>query len=359
MLATDVGPVINQEAQAMLSAHIENMRTWGHDVFQVPLPADCGKGSFVPPTIIEIDSMAVLQREVFGPVVHVMRFNGDKLDTLIDAINATGYGLTLGLHSRLDDTMHKVVTQAHVGNIYINRNMVGAVVGVQPFGGEGLSGTGPKAGGPLYLHSLSGSERVLPHELGCCVAETLPEPSLAFHRLTKWAAISGWRDLARLCADYAALTLSHSRIDLPGPTGECNILSFAPRGRMLCLAPDIDELLRQFVAVISVEGQVVAIENAISLAILRKLPKDLVNHIELQAQPNYTGLAGILFVGDSADARALRQRLADESGALIPVIQPGRNTCLYPVFRMVLERVVSVNTAAVGGNATLLTLDDD
>ncbi len=112
-------------------------------------------GSFVPPTLIEIDSIAELTREVFGPVLHLLRYRRTAQQDLVDAINATGYGLTLGVHSRIDETIDAIVERAHVGNQYVNRNMIGAVVGVQPFGGDGLSGTGPKAGGPLYLQAAA------------------------------------------------------------------------------------------------------------------------------------------------------------------------------------------------------------
>src|SRR5687768_3221987 len=150
-LATDIGPVIDAEAQRALLAHIEKMRAAGHAMFQLPLPPVCANGTFVPPTLIEINDIGELEREVFGPVLHVVRFARDRLDGLVSSINATGYGLTLGIHSRIDETIDFIVTRAHVGNIYVNRNMIGAVVGVQPFGGEGKSGTGPKAGGPHYL----------------------------------------------------------------------------------------------------------------------------------------------------------------------------------------------------------------
>ena len=150
-LATDVGPVIDAMAQDMLLAHIARMRESQQVLHQCSLPAACEAGTFVPPTLIEIDSLDALQREVFGPVIHVLQFASDELDTLIDSINATGYGLTFGVHSRIDGRAGELAAKIQAGNIYINRNMVGAVVGVQPFGGRGLSGTGPKAGGPNYL----------------------------------------------------------------------------------------------------------------------------------------------------------------------------------------------------------------
>jgi len=118
---------------------------------RVALPEACRHGTFVAPTLIELDRIDSLTREVFGPVLHVIRYAADALDRVVDNINATRYGLTLGIHSRIDQTVRRIVARARVGNVYVNRNMIGAVVGVQPFGGEGLSGTGPKAGGPHYL----------------------------------------------------------------------------------------------------------------------------------------------------------------------------------------------------------------
>lgn len=158
-LTTDVGPVIDVEAKAALDQHIAAMKAAGRPVWQREQPEACAKGTFVAPTIIEIESIADLARENFGPVLHVARFKGDELAAVIDAINATGYGLTLGLHSRIDATRRLVEARARVGNFYVNRNQIGAVVESQPFGGEGLSGTGPKAGGPHYLPRFS-TERV-------------------------------------------------------------------------------------------------------------------------------------------------------------------------------------------------------
>jgi RHH-type proline utilization regulon transcriptional repressor/proline dehydrogenase/delta 1-pyrroline-5-carboxylate dehydrogenase len=158
-LATDVGPVIDGEAKALLDKHIATMKRTGRKVWQRPLPAVCKGGTFVAPTIIEIDSIADLARENFGPVLHVARFKADGIAQVIDQINATGFGLTLGLHSRIDAVRHLVEARAHVGNLYVNRNQIGAVVGSQPFGGEGLSGTGPKAGGPHYVARFA-TERV-------------------------------------------------------------------------------------------------------------------------------------------------------------------------------------------------------
>lgn len=153
-LSTDVGPVIDAEARQNILRHIDDMRAAGHEVVQAEGTPECRFGTFVPPTLIEIGDIAELKREVFGPVLHVLRYARDDLDRVIESINATGYGLTFGVHTRIDETVGRVTESVDAGNIYVNRNIVGAVVGVQPFGGERLSGTGPKAGGPLYLYRL-------------------------------------------------------------------------------------------------------------------------------------------------------------------------------------------------------------
>jgi RHH-type proline utilization regulon transcriptional repressor/proline dehydrogenase/delta 1-pyrroline-5-carboxylate dehydrogenase len=160
LLQTDVGPVIDAGAKAMLERHAARMRRDGRLIYACPLPATCNQGDFFPPHAFEIDDLAQLDGEVFGPILHVIRYDAGRLDEVIDAINATGYGLTFGVHSRIDETVAYIQQRLTVGNAYVNRNMIGAVVGVQPFGGEGLSGTGPKAGGPHYLHRFA-TERTL------------------------------------------------------------------------------------------------------------------------------------------------------------------------------------------------------
>src|SRR5690606_36114602 len=137
--------------------------------------AECSHGTFVAPTIIEIGNVAVLEREVFGPVLHVLRFHRDGMKALVREINATSYGLTFGVHSRIDETIERLSKWTSAGNIYVNRNMIGAVVGVQPFGGYGLSGTGPKAGGPLYLRRLLAS---CPAHPPLSTTSALPEVSV-------------------------------------------------------------------------------------------------------------------------------------------------------------------------------------
>jgi RHH-type proline utilization regulon transcriptional repressor/proline dehydrogenase/delta 1-pyrroline-5-carboxylate dehydrogenase len=160
LLATDVGPVIDAAAQESLETHKSAMRQQGWTIAESQAGPDTTHGTFVAPAAYEIDDIGVLRREVFGPILHVVRFEGDALDRVVDAINGTGYGLTLGIHSRIEETVNRILARARVGNVYVNRNMIGAVVGVQPFGGEGLSGTGPKAGGPHYLQRFAAERTV-------------------------------------------------------------------------------------------------------------------------------------------------------------------------------------------------------
>jgi RHH-type transcriptional regulator, proline utilization regulon repressor / proline dehydrogenase / delta 1-pyrroline-5-carboxylate dehydrogenase len=160
LIATDVGPLIDDEAKTALAPHVARMAHEGRLICEVTLPHGTERGSFFAPRAFEIPSLALLTREVFGPILHVVRWSGDRLDDVIDAINATGYGLTLGIHTRIDETARYIHERARVGNSYVNRTIIGAVVGVQPFGGEGLSGTGPKTGGPRYLHRFA-TERTL------------------------------------------------------------------------------------------------------------------------------------------------------------------------------------------------------
>lgn len=353
---TDVGPVIDATAQARLLAHGAGMVSRGRKIFQVPLPAACAAGTFVPPTVIEITGFDDLDAEVFGPILHVLRFRREALAALVAAVNGTGYGLTLGIHSRLEATIGQVISLARVGNIYVNRSMVGAVVGVQPFGGEGLSGTGPKAGGPLYLHWLAGHGSVPPKYLGCRHPVAMAPDSLLLV-LRAWAEATGRQNLARRCDEYRELSLAGCDLDLPGPSGEHNRLSFAPRGPICCLAAKETELLEQLAAVWA-SGNLAAVrDDACSERLLAVLPQSLAQRIERRGADDFAGVAAILWHGDEADAKSFRQRLAGGSGPLIPCYTAANLSGYYPLYRLVTERAISTNTTAVGGDAALLTLD--
>ena len=359
-LSTDIGPLIDAQARQGLLTHIDKMRAAGQEIFQLPLPENCSSGTFLPPTLIEIDNIAELEREVFGPILHVVRFRHGQLDALVKRINATGYGLTLGIHSRIDETIDFVAAHAHVGNIYVNRNMIGAVVGVQPFGGEGKSGTGPKAGGPFYLYRLL---RQAPLSLALIGGRRVkvnatPAPLQA---LTEWAQQNGRGALAELCMEYADRTpLVHS-IPLQGPTGESNTLNFAPRGEVVCVANDEAALLRQIAAVLATGNRVVLAGGSWTATLLDTLP--LAVREQIRIDPDWiraplatmAALAVVLHSGPSEEAHRLRNELAAREGALVPLILSVERD--FPLYRLTVERVVTVNTTAAGGNATLMMLD--
>jgi RHH-type proline utilization regulon transcriptional repressor/proline dehydrogenase/delta 1-pyrroline-5-carboxylate dehydrogenase len=306
-LDTDIGPVIDAEARDALAAHVARMRAAGAQVFQLALPADAAKGTFFPPTLIELQSVGQLTGEVFGPVLHVLRYREENLASVIASINATGYGLTHGIQTRIDETVEAVCTRIRAGNIYVNRNMIGAVVGVQPFGGEGLSGTGPKAGGPYYL-----------------------------------------RRLAQGTLAPAALTGS---LTLPGPTGESNTLALHPRGCIACVA-DQEATLRAQAEFALASGNTVLLSRS---APAERVAAALGERCRIVADALAAAPDAILFAGSPDRAVAIRQALAASDGPIVPLLtvdvdRPG------DALRLAWERTVTINTTASGGNATLLSL---
>ncbi|MEG2048163.1 MAG: bifunctional proline dehydrogenase/L-glutamate gamma-semialdehyde dehydrogenase PutA, partial [Comamonas sp.] len=286
-LSTDVGPVIDAEAQAGIRQHIAAMQAQGHRTTQAPLAAAVdGNGTFVAPTLIEIDAISALQREVFGPVLHVLRYRRERLPQLLDQIAATGYGLTQGLHTRIDETVDAVLARAHAGNLYVNRNMVGAVVGVQPFGGEGLSGTGPKAGGPLYLLRLLARHpgRLRPLlERACSPAIDSVQQPEALHALSRWAALQPELEAVHAYGqELPAQSPAGLRYALPGPTGERNTYQLLPRAQVLCQARSDVALLRQLAAVLAVGSQ--ALWSTQHAALHSRLPEAVQTRVHLVAE---------------------------------------------------------------------------
>ncbi len=356
-LSTDIGPVIDAEAQQTLLRHIEQMRDSGHATHQLPLTAAASHGTFVAPTVIEIEALTELQQEVFGPVLHVLRYRREQLPQLVEAINASGYGLTLGIHSRIDETIDFISSRAHVGNIYVNRNIVGAVVGVQPFGGEGRSGTGPKAGGPLYL------KRLQQHSTASLGAHTIyaaprpggaQSPTPALDTLLAWAKTHGHQHFAALAEQYAHGTPLGTTLVLPGPTGERNTLAFAPRGQVLCAANSVNAILNQLAAVL-VTGNRAVLAAASAPLIPAGVPATVRAHIEFldDAALDSTPLAMALL--DHGLNVEWRMRLAARPGALVPVVDTAADAPI-PLWRLLAERALCINTTAAGGNASLMTL---
>ncbi|WP_339852382.1 trifunctional transcriptional regulator/proline dehydrogenase/L-glutamate gamma-semialdehyde dehydrogenase [uncultured Nisaea sp.] len=357
-LSTDVGPVITAEAQAGIRKHIESMRERGNKVEQLDLPADTRHGTFIPPTLIEIGSLAELEREVFGPVLHVVRFKRNRLDALVDDINATGYGLTFGVHSRIDETIDRVARRIGVGNVYVNRNIIGAIVGVQPFGGRGLSGTGPKAGGPLYLTRLL-ARRPFTSAISDRAPDVGPEPA---HQLEAWLREAGRTTEADMAAAYIARSPLGTDLDLPGPVGERNRYLIHPKGRVAAIAQGEAGLLRQIAAILAAGDEAVLQQNAAASALVGSLPGDLKDRVHLTKDWHAElDLAAILFEGDADALISVQKQAADRDGPLVGVqgvspagLASGRED--YCLDWLVEEQSISINTAAAGGNASLMSI---
>ncbi|MCC0032194.1 MAG: bifunctional proline dehydrogenase/L-glutamate gamma-semialdehyde dehydrogenase PutA, partial [Brucellaceae bacterium] len=260
-LATDVGPVIDAEALTSITAYCAKAEQEGRLIARLKAPAG---GRFVGPHVLRVRGIGAMEREVFGPVLHVATFRAHEMDKVIADINTRGYGLTFGLHTRIDDRVQHVLDRVHAGNIYVNRNQIGAIVGSQPFGGEGLSGTGPKAGGPHYLRRFrkSGAD-------AAAVAAQVPEAGAAIRRpepaaAAQWAARGDRmmhlrKQLRGRAGDAvaAAAALDMGPADLPGPTGEANALSLSPRGHAVIAGNDPQGVLAMVV-------QALAAGNAVS-----------------------------------------------------------------------------------------------
>jgi RHH-type proline utilization regulon transcriptional repressor/proline dehydrogenase/delta 1-pyrroline-5-carboxylate dehydrogenase len=361
-LATDVGPVIDAEAKGNIDKHVDAMRAKGRRVHQVAKPGEQSlqAGTFVLPTVIEIDGISDLGREVFGPVLHFARFRREELDGLVGQINRTGYGLTMGLHTRIDETIARVVDLAHAGNVYVNRNMVGAVVGVQPFGGEGLSGTGPKAGGPLYLYRLLSRrpDDVLPRVLATEAQradDTRRSAPEGLKALMDWARSRNAK-LQAACLGFAAGTRTGASTVLPGPTGERNVYSLAPRTAVLCLAHDDADRLLQLAAVLATGSR--AVWPAEAQALLQQLPSEVQARVALARDWAAPGVAydAVLLHGSIEELANVQRRLSRREGPVVSVERLDPGDTAVPLERLVIERALSINTAAAGGNATLMTI---
>ncbi|MGE4800045.1 trifunctional transcriptional regulator/proline dehydrogenase/L-glutamate gamma-semialdehyde dehydrogenase [Yersinia hibernica] len=370
-LSTDIGPVIDADAKAAIERHIQAMRAKGRKVYQAARAnsldeSEWQHGTFIKPTLIELDSFDELQKEVFGPVLHVVRFQRQNLSALVDQINASGYGLTLGIHTRIDETIAQVTEKAKVGNLYVNRNMVGAVVGVQPFGGEGLSGTGPKAGGPLYLY------RLLCHRPEDAVTNALTQQDngqvqnisdrearqTAHQALTNWAKEQQNAVLASLAQRYGELAQGGTVRWLPGPTGERNTYALLPRERVLCLADTEADALTQLAAVLAIGSDVLWPENTVQSDLLRILPAAVKSRITLTQnwQTATVPFDAVIFHGDADQLRILCEQIAQIDGPIVSVQGFARGETNILLERLLIEHSLSVNTAAAGGNASLMTI---
>jgi len=369
LLETDVGPLIDGDARESIAAYVAEMEKNARLIARAAAP-NIADGTFLAPVAFEVARIADVKREVFGPVLHVVRFKGERILSVVDEINALGYGLTFGLHTRIDETMHAVAARARVGNLYINRNQIGAVVGVQPFGGEALSGTGPKAGGPHYLDALTRGPAA-----GTAPLDLVDAPvddallARAGAAADAWGAVADRAALlagaAREAAGAAKGVLEEAAriaaafaeaVTLPGPTGESNTLRVKPRGVVLCLGPashgpaQIARALGAGNVVLSPLAIASEIGGALKAAggenaVLKisvadgRIPRALLAHPQIR---------GVAFDGARGD---LVKALAARAGPIVPVLSGADDLARYAV-----ERTLTVNTTAAGGDVRLLSL---
>ncbi len=337
-LSTDIGPVIEGRAKQKFEAYIDQFAGRDAVLHRLATPE---QGTFVAPVLLKVAGIADLKEEIFGPVLHVATFKASELDHVIAAINASGYGLTFGLHTRIDGRVEDVSERIRAGNIYVNRNQIGAVVGSQPFGGENLSGTGPKAGGPNYLRRFW-------------------RPAEAFQPSTGVNPLSGLSiGFAIAAVDQVRIGIERVGIEpaaegLPGPTGERNTLYTWPRGVVLCLGPDTASAARQAeLALEQGNGVLVCAPGASKIAEALGANGEPIGGLDKKLAPAAIeaglNVDAVMHFGTDADLKPWRQALARREGQIIPLI-----TCPSDAEHLIRERHVCIDTTASGGNAELL-----
>ncbi|MDG1310592.1 MAG: bifunctional proline dehydrogenase/L-glutamate gamma-semialdehyde dehydrogenase PutA [Porticoccaceae bacterium] len=389
LLASDLGPVIDGGAQAELQAHIDRMNKEASFVAKVELDEHCTNGSYIAPHVFEIDSLDLLTEEVFGPILHVIRYSSDQLGSVIKQINSTGYGLTLGIHSRIEAFADTVFRNTIAGNTYINRNMVGAVVGVNPFGGRGLSGTGPKAGGPNYLLRFSAKNNSTEYKQEFLInlentrSANADIVNNAMKAMAKWqsTSIDSRLSIIGQCnpefmpvIDVLARGKLANPIQLPGPTGEDNQLLVFGRGLMVLAVMESDLLTgaeKQIACALLCGCPLIVVAykshiNGLNSITERYQQAGLMNRL-LQIEPwesltdllQNNSVEGIIANSRNTDSSALRQLIAQRSGSIIPLIEWPENNEAYSyhwLLWFLSERTRTENLVARGGNTQLFNL---
>jgi len=415
-LSTDVGPVIDQKALDALNAHSEYMKTNGQLLYQCDISDEVAGNEhfFFAPRLYEISDISVLKQEVFGPCVHVVRFKGNEIEKVIDNINGTGFGLTMGIHTRIEHRAFDLAKLSRAGNVYINRNMIGAIVGVQPFGGRGLSGTGPKAGGPNYLTRLVKEKatpdaeqfNLQPSHLEALESDDKAQADAIRIMNDANNAEKNWRltdlntriscvrqllakiahvDIVDDLADDLNYTLAAARsqlIDiekrlkkpkiLPGPTGESNIIYLENRGNIICFVDKNSTFhfwVLSIVTALATGNTVVTVVSDLffdeAMAFRDKFiatgeDKNVFQVARLRhlstmlAHPT---LSGVVVDSQCDRKHYISEELAQRKGAILPVISSEYMDNL--IQRLLTEKTISIDTTASGGNTSLMTLVEE
>ena len=416
-LSTDVGPVIDQKALDALNAHADYMKSHGKLLYQCEFSdevVDEEGHFFFAPRLYEIDDISVLKKEVFGPCVHIVRFKGDEIESVVDKINGTGFGLTMGIHTRIEQRAIELAKLSRAGNIYINRNMIGAVVGVQPFGGRGLSGTGPKAGGPNYLTRLV-KEKATPDanafNLPAEKVATLTGSATEKHEATRLMDKANWAEkewrLTELnnrisCVRQLLAKISHVEIvddladdlnrtlaaarsqliniekrlkkpqELPGPTGESNIIYLENRGNIICYADEKVSFhfwVQSIVTALATGNTVITVVSDLfyqeALAFRDKFNAtgastgvfQVAKLCHLETLLAHPALSGVVVDSNCESKHYVSEKLAQRFGAILPVISSEYFDNL--IQRLITEKTISIDTTASGGNTSLMTMVEE
>lgn len=362
-LATDIGPVIDAEAQQNLLEHINKMKGIAKSYHEIrpsenersefrqnersEFRQNGGNATFVAPILFELNDLNDLQREVFGPVLHVVRYRAHELDGLIRQINSKGYALTHGIHSRIDGTIEHICSRIEAGNVYVNRNIVGAVVGVQPFGGHGLSGTGPKAGGAFYLQKLSKGKWQMP-----ALTRNGKADETALAALEKLIQQMGFDHeqkvrLGGLMGETRIHTLRQAETLLPGPTGERNSAAWRAPEKVWFYGGSLENAFAALIQ-LAAAGSSAVVTQQHPLAIWREHSYGL---IEVSSRNMPEGISRLVAL-EPLPAE-LKQQTALQDGAIIKILDAANGLDILQVFE---EISCSVNTTAAGGNASLMAM---
>ncbi|WP_370931861.1 trifunctional transcriptional regulator/proline dehydrogenase/L-glutamate gamma-semialdehyde dehydrogenase [Bartonella sp. DGB1] len=370
ILSNDIGPVIDKKSQDNILQHVKDCKDAGYEIYQSQQHIDfinnkSDNSYFVAPTLVKLQNFNQLKKEIFGPVLHVITFKQSELAELIQQINASGYGLTLGLQTRIDSTIDLVLNNAEVGNMYVNRNMVGAVVGVQPFGGEKLSGTGPKAGGPLYLY------RFLSDYPELTIDQIATSPSVVlrcknqhnYNSVQKtflaWLEKNQKNHIISVWNHYFSFSLLDYIYQLTGPTGELNNYYLSPRKNILGISSNIDDALIQMCAILSINAKVIFEKKEHILSIYNDLPEELKSSITLTDNwlDDNVNINSVIYHGSAESLPELAQKIASKNGEIISIQRIDHGKSNIKLERLFLEHSESINTAAAGGNVSLMTID--
>jgi len=414
-LSTDVGPVIDQKAYNALLEHVKYLKDKStlHHVCNTR-HITVKKHYFFAPRLYELSDLSILKKEIFGPIIHVIRFKSNQLEQVINQINDTGFGLTVGIHTRIEERSQYLAARSKAGNVYINRNMIGAVVGVQPFGGRGLSGTGPKAGGPHYLTSLikhkpdNNSLQVAPSApmndaFLTQIKVTYEQNEQAQSLIDKTKKIELEWNLTPLCerisiirqtlAYIAANNLTHNTgelteslatiralliniedtletpTELPGPTGESNILHLDSRGVFIhpvCENSHLTFYLTSILSAITCGNSIIVTTNTaknksvqfIVDALARSgLPQGLVQTCAIELLPallRQNHIHGAIIIPNSNLLNYVKKTISARKGAILPVLSTENYILLFQ--KMITEKTITTDTTAAGGNTSLMTM---